>query len=100
MLTRLVDDPAVSEDYAQAEETVTEGVRILRVPFGSKHKYVARSRSGQLEQRVERSLQLLRLERRLHDVIQRQCGDAGYVGAQLSLLLGVPLVHRATRSGA
>lgn len=100
VLTRLIDDPAVSEDYAQAEETVAEGARILRVPFGPNRKYVRKESLWQhLDQMVDRSLQLLRAQPRLPDVIHSHYGDAGYVGAQLSLLLGVPLVHTSHSLG-
>ncbi|MBN2205075.1 MAG: HAD-IIB family hydrolase [Thermoleophilia bacterium] len=100
LLTRLIDDPTVSEDYAQAEEPLAEGARILRVPFGPPQKYVRKeSLWRHLDQMVDRSLQVLRAQARLPDVIHSHYGDAGYVGAQLSLLLGVPLVHTSHSLG-
>jgi len=100
VLTRLLDDPAVSVDYAQAEETLADGARILRVPFGPSHTYMRKeSLWRHLDQMVDRSLQLLRAQPRLPDVIHSHYGDAGYVGAQLSLLLGVPLVHTSHSLG-
>ena len=36
LLTRLIDDPQVSSDYAQPEESLSDGARILRLPFRPK----------------------------------------------------------------
>jgi sucrose-phosphate synthase len=93
LLTRLVEDPAVSPDYAQAEESIGIGARILRLPFGPRRYLRKELLWPHLDQMVDRCLHLLRQQGRLPDLIHTHYADAGYVGQQLSLLLGIPQVH-------
>jgi len=93
LLTRLVEDPAVSPDYAQAEESIGNGIRILRLPCGPRRYLRKELLWPHLDQMVDRCLHLLRQQGRLPDLIHTHYADAGYVGQQLSLLLGIPQVH-------
>jgi len=94
LLTRLVDDPAVAADYGREEEFLADGARILRVRCGPARRYVHKERLWPyLDQMVDRCLHLLRGQRRLPDLIHSHYADAGYVGLQLSQLLGIPQVH-------
>jgi sucrose-phosphate synthase len=93
LLTRLVDDPALSTDYALAEETIADGSRIIRLPCGPKKYLRKEALWPHLDQMVDQSLHFLRQQGRLPDVIHTHYADAGYVGKQLSTLLGIPLVH-------
>lgn len=93
LLTRLVEDPAVSPDYAQVEESIGSGARILRLPFGPRRHLRKELLWPHLDQMVDRCLHLLRQQGRLPDLIHTHYADAGYVGQQLSLLLGIPQVH-------
>jgi len=93
LLTRLIDDPAVSTDYSQPIEEVSNGARILRLPFGPSHYIRKELLWPHLDQLVDRSLHFLRQQGRLPDLIHTHYADAGYVGQQLSLLLGIPQVH-------
>ncbi len=93
LLTRLVEDPAVSPDYAQVEESIGSGARILRLPFGPRRYLRKEVLWPHLDQMVDRCLHLLRQQGRLPDLIHTHYADAGYVGQQLSLLLGIPQIH-------
>ncbi len=93
VLTRLVDDPAVSMDYAAQMETLGERARLVRLPFGPKRYVRKESMWNHLDQMVDRTISYLRQQPRLPDVIHSHYADAGYVGVQLSQLLGIPLVH-------
>ncbi len=95
LLTRLVDDPQVSSDYARGvEELDAEGkARIVRLPFGPNRYLRKESLWNHLDQMVDRTVNYLRQKGRLPDVIHSHYADAGYVGAQLSQLLGIPLIH-------
>lgn len=93
LLTRLIDDPAVSPDYSRPIEEVSNGARILRLPFGPSHYIRKELLWPHLDQLVDRSLHFLRQQGRLPDLIHTHYADAGYVGQQLSLLLGIPQVH-------
>ncbi|OIQ96680.1 mannosylfructose-phosphate synthase [mine drainage metagenome] len=93
LLTRLIDDPSLSSDYAQPEESFGEGARIIRLSCGPK-KYIRKEMLWpHLDQMVDKSLHFLRQQGRLPDLIHSHYADAGYVGKQLSTLLGIPLIH-------
>ncbi len=93
LLTRLIQDPKVSPDYAQAEEKLSDKARIIRVPCGPKRYLRKETLWPYLDQMVDRCLHYLRQQGRLPDAIHSHYADAGYVGRQLSMLLGIPLIH-------
>lgn len=93
VVTRLVEDPAVSPDYALQREELGERARLVRLPFGPKRYVRKESLWNHLDQMVDRTISYLRHQPRLPDVIHTHYADAGYVGVQLSELLGIPLVH-------
>ncbi|MDD2741121.1 MAG: HAD-IIB family hydrolase [Rhodocyclaceae bacterium] len=93
LLTRLIEDSNLSPDYAQAEEPVDEKVAILRLPCGPTRYLRKEQLWPHLDQMVDRCLHLLRRRGRLPDLIHSHYADAGYVGRQLSLLLGIPQFH-------
>ena len=93
LLTRLIEDPNVSLDYAQPEEDLGDGARIVRLPCGPRRYLRKELLWPHLNQVVDKSLHFLRQQGRLPDLIHTHYADAGYVGQQLSLLLGIPQVH-------
>ncbi len=93
VLTRLVDDPDVSSDYAATSEVLGDKARLVRLPFGPKRYVRKESLWNHLDQMVDRTINYLRQQPRLPDIIHSHYADAGYVGVQLSQLLGIPLVH-------
>lgn len=93
LLTRLIDDPLVSPDYARAEEPLGEGARILRLPCGPKRYLRKEMLWPYLDQMVDRCLHFLRKQNRLPDLIHSHYADAGYMGRQLSVLLGITQIH-------
>jgi sucrose-phosphate synthase len=97
LLTRLIDDPQLAPDYAQAFEALDaahpDRIRIVRLPFGPRRYLRKEALWNHLDQLVDRTVNHLRQQGRLPDVIHSHYADAGYVGTQLSQLLGIPLVH-------
>lgn len=93
LLTRLVDDPQVGPDYARPQEPLGPKAQILRLPFGPRRYLRKESLWPHLDQLVDRLLNHLRRQGRLPDLIHSHYADAGYVGTQLSQLLGIPLAH-------
>lgn len=93
LLTRLVEDPDLSPDYAVPEEPVGLNARIFRLPCGPKRYLRKELLWPHLDQMVDRCLHHLRQQGRLPDLIHTHYADAGYVGQQLSNLLGIPQVH-------
>ncbi|MDO5675664.1 MAG: HAD-IIB family hydrolase [bacterium] len=93
LLTRLVEDERVDGSYAQAEEPLGPGARIVRLAFGPK-RYVRKELLWpHLDDLVDNCLLFIRRQGQLPDLIHSHYADAGYVGRQLSGILGVPLVH-------
>lgn len=93
LLTRLIEDDEVSADYAQGDEAITPKLSIVRLPFGPRRYLRKEALWPYLDQMVDRCLHLLRSRGRLPDLIHTHYADAGYVGRQLSLLLGIPQFH-------
>jgi sucrose-phosphate synthase len=92
LLTRLIDDASLSDDYAQPQEKLGKNTRIIRMPCGPK-KYIRKELLWKhLDQMVDKCLQFLRKQGQLPDFIHAHYADAGYVGRQLSNLLGIPLI--------
>jgi sucrose-phosphate synthase len=92
LLTRLIDDDGVAADYARAEEQLSENTRIIRLQAGPT-KYIRKELLWKhLDQMVDKCLQFLRKQGQLPDFIHAHYADAGYVGRQLSNLLGIPLI--------
>jgi sucrose-phosphate synthase len=93
LLTRLIDDPNVSSDYAQAEEALSANAKIIRLACGPKRYLRKELLWPHLDQLVDQCLHYIRQQGRVPDVIHSHYADAGYVGRQLSMLLGIPLIH-------
>lgn len=93
LLTRQIDDAEVDPDYAVTEEKLGNNARIIRLPCGPKRYVRKESLWPHLDQMVDRCLHYLRQQGRLPDLIHTHYADAGYVGQQLSNLLGIPQVH-------
>jgi sucrose-phosphate synthase len=93
LITRLIQDPSVGEEYSNPQETIAENARLIRIPFGPK-RYLRKELLWEyLDQLIDRTLHFLQKEERLPDLFHSHYADAGYVGVHLSELLGIPLVH-------
>ena len=93
LLTRRVIDAKVDNDYAEPEERIGEGAYIIRVPAGPRRYFRKEVLWPYLDAFTDEALQHLRRVGRVPDIIHSHYADAGYVGARLAQLLGVPLVH-------
>ncbi|MBI2572056.1 MAG: HAD-IIB family hydrolase [Candidatus Schekmanbacteria bacterium] len=93
LLTRLIDDPRVDDDYSSEQEPVAENAFITRIPCGPRRYLRKETLWTYLDGFADNALLHIRRVGRLPDVIHSHYADAGYVGARLAGLLGVPLVH-------
>ena len=93
LLTRLIEDENVSSDYAEAEESLGKGARIIRLPCGPRRYIRKELLWPHLDQIVDRCLHRMRQQGRLPDLIHTHYADAGYIGQQLSRVLGIPQIH-------
>ncbi len=93
LLTRLVVDDSLSDDYAKPLEQLSENVHIVRIACGE-DGYIAKEKLWDtLESFADNTLSWLHEQPRLPDIIHSHYADAGYVGTILASHLGTPLVH-------
>ncbi len=93
LVTRSVTDPSVSDDYARPVETIAPGVQIVRIPAGPEEYVPKEQLWDHLDNFADNLTEVLRSNDRLPDIIHSHYADAGYVGAHLANVLGIPLVH-------
>ncbi len=93
LVTRLVDDSAVSADYGQPLEFVNDKFTIRRIEAGPP-AYLAKEQLWEhLDAFTDNLIEHLRTVRRLPDVIHSHYADAGWVGSHIANQLGIPLIH-------
>ena len=93
LVTRLINDPKVADDYKQPLEALEPKANIIRIPCGP-HRYLKKeSLWPYLDSFVDNTITYLRKIGHTPDIIHSHYADAGAVGSQLSQLLGVPLIH-------
>ena len=93
LLTRQVIDSKVDDSYSRPEEEVAPGAYIIRIPCGPRRYLRKEVLWPYLENFADMTLRHLRKIQRLPDWIHSHYADAGFVGARLANLLGVPLIH-------
>lgn len=93
LITRRVIDPSVSGDYAQAEESLGDGARIIRIECGPREYLPKEQLWDHLDAFTDNLSEWLNGQRRSPSLIHSHYADAGYVGVRLSNLLGIPLIH-------
>ncbi|QTR50419.1 HAD family hydrolase [Candidatus Thiothrix anitrata] len=93
LLTRRVDDPTLSADYAQPRETLSDNVQIVRIDCGEAGYLPKEQLWDSLDSFADSALEYLKQQARLPDILHSHYADAGYVGVRLASLLGIPLVH-------
>ncbi|TVP68446.1 MAG: HAD-IIB family hydrolase [Nodularia sp. (in: Bacteria)] len=93
LVTRLVNDPKVSSDYAQPIEVLSDKAQIIRVNCGPRRYLRKEVLWPHLDNFADELLKHLRQVGKLPHVIHSHYADAGYVGCRVAGWLGVPLVH-------
>lgn len=93
LVTRRIDDPNISDDYAQRTEQIADKVRIVRIDAGP-DEYIAKEQLwSHLDSFSDNLVTWIKAQPRMPDIIHSHYADAGYVGVRLANLGGVPLVH-------
>jgi len=93
LLTRMVNDNAVSEDYSQPEEVLCKNARIIRLPAGPGEYIRKEALWDHLDGFADDALMYIQNLGLTPAIIHSHYADAGYVGVRLSNMLGVPLIH-------
>jgi sucrose-phosphate synthase len=92
VMTRLIEDRRVDDSYSKPHETICEGAQIVRIPFGPRRYLRKETLWPHLDSLIDQLTRYVRKQDRTPDIIHGHYADAGYVGARLSKLLGVPFV--------
>lgn len=93
LVTRLIKDKSVSEDYSEHIEKIDEKLSIVRIRCGG-GKYLRKERLwNHLEEFVDKSIKYIKSLKRLPDVIHSHYADAGYVCTELTKFFGIPFIH-------
>jgi len=93
LMTRMVVDAHLSSDYAEPVEKLSEKVGIVRIECGEPGYISKELLWERLETFADNALAYLHEQPRLPHIIHSHYADAGYIGTQISSLLGIPLVH-------
>jgi sucrose-phosphate synthase len=92
LLTRLVLDEQVSDDYARQMESLSPKVNIVRIEAGPEEYLRKEELWDHLDLFSDNVLNYIRSLGKTPDIIHGHYADAGKVGLQLAHQLGVPLV--------
>ena len=93
LVTRRIVDTAVSEDYAQPVEALSDKARIIRIDAGPDEYIPKEQLWDHLDSFMDNLVNWLHSQHRTPDLVHSHYADAGYVGTRLANLLGVPLIH-------
>jgi sucrose-phosphate synthase len=93
LLTRRVVDPAVSEDYQQPVESLSEKASIIRIDCGEEGYLPKEELWDSLDNFSDNVLEYLTQQERLPDILHSHYADAGYVCNRISHQLNIPLIH-------
>lgn len=92
VVTRQVWDQRVDVSYGEPREELDDGVRIVRLPFGPRRYLRKESLWPYLPSLVDQIMRMVRARGRAPDIIHGHYADAGFVGAQVAKILGVPFL--------
>jgi sucrose-phosphate synthase len=92
LLTRMIIDPKVDSIYSEKEERLNKNTSIIRIPCGPKRYLRKEVLWPYLDSFSDQAVQHIRNRGRIPDIIHGHYADAGYVGGQISRLLGVPFI--------
>ena len=90
LVSRLINDSKVDDDYSKEQEFVEPGVRILRFKFGP-NKYIRKELLWPYLDELTENL-ISYYKKNKPNFIHAHYADAGYVGVKLSKSLDVPLI--------
>lgn len=93
LITRRVNDPAISDDYQLLEEKLSDKLRILRIDAGP-DGYIAKEHLwDHLDRFADNLVEFFGQQNAYPDLLHSHYADAGLVGSHLANLLAIPLVH-------
>ena len=93
LVTRRIDDPALSSDYAVPVETLADKLRIIRIDAGPEEYLPKEQLWDHLDSFTDNLVNWLKEQPHMPGLVHSHYADAGYVGVRLANYLAIPLVH-------
>ena len=92
LVTRLISDKSVSDDYANALEPVTDKINIVRIRCGG-FKYMRKELLWpHMDEFVDKTIKYIKHEKNIPDLVHGHYADGGYVAMELGRFFGIPFV--------
>jgi sucrose-phosphate synthase len=92
LVTRLIDDPQLADDYAEPIEGLSENVRIIRIQCGGR-KYIRKELLWpHLEEFIDRTIRFIKSQGRMPDLFHGHYADAGYIAMELAAAFDTPFL--------
>ncbi len=92
LVTRLISDKSVSEDYARAFEPVTDKFNIVRIRSGG-FKYTRKELLWPfMDEFVDKTTKFIKHEGNIPDLVHGHYADGGYVAMELARFFGIPFI--------
>ena len=92
LVTRLIEDKAVSFDYSREIEPLSQKARIVRIQCGGRRYLRKELLWPHLEEFVDKTIKFLKKQGRTPDIIHGHYADGGYVARELARAFGVPFI--------
>lgn len=92
LLTRLIRDPAVDDSYRQAEESLSEKCRIIRLPCGPEEYMRKELLWPYLDEFAERMVEFTEELGQKPELVHGHYADAGYIGRNVAERFGCPFI--------
>ncbi|MEX1199481.1 MAG: HAD family hydrolase [Methylophaga sp.] len=93
LITRRVEDAAVADDYAVAEETINDKFSIIRIEAGPPGYLPKEQLWDHLDSFADNLVSYFRQQSQLPTLLHSHYADAGLVGAHVANQLGIALIH-------
>jgi len=90
LVTRQIQDRRVADSYAESREALSERANIVRFPFGPRRYLYKETLWAHLPSLVDQIMRHVRSQGRAPDLVHGHYADAGFVGAQVAKILGIP----------
>jgi len=93
LFTRRIQDPSISNDYAQPKEQLSDKLNIIRIDAGPDQYLPKEQLWDHLDTFADNMVNFFQQEDDYPDLLHSHYADAGYVGYHLANQLAIPLVH-------
>ena len=99
LVTRLIKDKTVSEDYSKKIEALSDKARIVRIQCGGR-KYLRKELLWpHLEEFIDKTIKFLKKQQRTPDIFHGHYADGGYVAKELAKAFAAPFVFTGHSMG-